>query len=194
MGWVSKYFYLLRGIRQSCSLSALLFVIAVEIFACNTRNNPKIKGFQLLYDKISPAWAQKDVEIKISQVAIYVEIKISQAANDTTVFTRDKNSTFEIIKTIELFSKKSGLKLNMQKTAGIWLSKNGDIPTDVLDIRWSIGHVKSLGIYFGLNETEIQKLNGKSKLDKLKRLLSVCRKRNLTIYGRAIISNVIALS
>ena len=82
----------------------------------------------------------------------------------------------------------------MQKTEGIWLSKNGDIPTDVLDIKWSIGPVKSLGIYFGLNETEIQKLNWESKLDKLKRLLPVWRKRNLTIYGRAISINVIILS
>ena len=139
MGWVSKYFELSRGIRQGCALSALLFVIAVEILACNIRNNKDIKGFKLPYDNISPAWAQKDTEIKISQVA-----------DDTTVFTRDKQSTFEIIKTIELFSKVSGLKLNMQKTEGIWISKNGDIPTDVLDIRWSIGPVKSLGIYFGL--------------------------------------------
>ena len=52
---------------------------------------------------ISPAWAQKDTEMKISQVA-----------DDTTVFTSDKRSTFEIISTIELFSKVSGLKLNMQ--------------------------------------------------------------------------------
>ena len=83
-----------------------------------------------------------------------------------------KKSTFKISKTIGLFSKVSGLQLNMQKTVGIWLSRNGDIPTDVLDIRWSIGPVKSPGIYFGLNETEIQKLNWESKLDKLKRLLS----------------------
>ena len=86
MGWVSKYFDLSRGIRQGCSLSALLFVVSVEILACNRRNNPNIKGFQLPYDNISPACAQKDTEIKISQVA-----------DDTTVFTRDKKSTFEII-------------------------------------------------------------------------------------------------
>ena len=136
MGLGSKYFDLSRGIRQGCSLSALLFVIAVEILACNIRNNPKIKGFQLPFDKIPPAWAQKDTEIK----------EISQLADDNTVFTRDKKSTFEIIETIELFSKVSGLKLNMQKTEGIWLSKHGFIPADVLDSKWSIGPVKSLGI------------------------------------------------
>ena len=71
----------------------------------------------------------------------------------------------------------------MQKTEGIWLSKNGSIPTDVLDIKWSIGPVKSLGIYFGLNETEIQKLNWESKLDKLKRLLSVCFALSQLLYN-----------
>ena len=78
MGWVSKYFDPSRGIRQVCSLSALLFVIAVGILACNIRNNQNIKGFQLPYDNIPPAWAQKDTEIKISQVA-----------DDTTVLTSD---------------------------------------------------------------------------------------------------------
>ena len=49
------------------------------------------------------------------------------------------------------------VKVEYAKTEGIWLSKNGDIPTDVLDIKWSIGPVKSLGMYFGLDKTEIQK-------------------------------------
>ena len=72
---------------------------AYEILACNIRNNPSIKGFQLPYDNIPPTWAQKDTEIRISQVA-----------DDTAVLTRDKKSTFEIIETIELFSKVSGLR------------------------------------------------------------------------------------
>ena len=49
-------------------------------------------------------------------------------------------------------------------------------------------------ICFGLNESVIRKLNWESKLGKLERLLSVWRKRNLTIHGQAVIHNVTAFS
>jgi hypothetical protein len=48
-GWVSEMFKNKRGIRQKCPLSALLFVLSVEIMASRLRNNKDIKGFQILY-------------------------------------------------------------------------------------------------------------------------------------------------
>jgi hypothetical protein len=35
-----------KGIRQECPLSALLFILSVEIMASRLRNNKDIKGFQ----------------------------------------------------------------------------------------------------------------------------------------------------
>ena len=61
------------------------------------------------------------------------EIKISQVADDTTIFTGDSESTFEVIDTINKFSRVSGLKLNMSKTEGIWFQSD-DIPPDRIDI------------------------------------------------------------
>jgi hypothetical protein len=46
-GWISEIFKNSRGIRQGCPLSALLFVLSVEIMALRIRNNKDIKGFQL---------------------------------------------------------------------------------------------------------------------------------------------------
>ena len=46
-GWVSEMFKNTRGIRQGFSLSALLFVLSVEIMASRLRNNKDIKGFQI---------------------------------------------------------------------------------------------------------------------------------------------------
>jgi hypothetical protein len=40
-----------RGIRQGCPLSALLFVLSVEITASRLRNNKDIKGFQIKIDE-----------------------------------------------------------------------------------------------------------------------------------------------
>ena len=46
-GWVSEMFKNTRGIRQGFPLSALLFVLSVEIVASRLRNNKDIKGFQI---------------------------------------------------------------------------------------------------------------------------------------------------
>jgi hypothetical protein len=42
-GWISEMFRNTRG----CPLSALLFVLSVEIMALRIRNNKNIKGFKL---------------------------------------------------------------------------------------------------------------------------------------------------
>ena len=180
-GWNSEYFKTSRGIRQGCSLSALLFVRSVEILSCNIRQNANIKGFQLPEDKIPSNLVNQNTEIKISQVA-----------DDTTIFTQDAKSTIEAIHVIENFSKVSGLQLNMSKTEGILL-KGGMQSAETLDIKWTTEPIKSLGIYFGFNKDKIQKLNWESKMDKLKRVLSVWRRRDLTLYGKSVVLKSLVL-
>ena len=43
-GWKTKTFELGRGIRQGCPLSAMLFILAVEVLADRIRKNDRIKG------------------------------------------------------------------------------------------------------------------------------------------------------
>ena len=82
------------GIRQGCLLSALLFVTAVEILSINIRNNDEIQG------------------IKIGEDIF----KISQLADDTTLFLKDVDSLKTTIKLLSYFMCLSGLKLNESKT------------------------------------------------------------------------------
>ena len=46
-GTTSKYFALTTRIRQGCLLSALLFVISVEVLSIPLKNNNLIQGFEL---------------------------------------------------------------------------------------------------------------------------------------------------
>ena len=63
-GYASKFFKVSRGIRQGCPLSALLFILAVELLSFHIQHDKNIKGI-LLHNQ---------------------EIKISQLADDTTLF------------------------------------------------------------------------------------------------------------
>ena len=77
-GWVSENFKNSRGIRQGCHLSALLIVLSVEIMALNLRSSKDIKGITVKLD-----------EKKHS-------IKISQLADDTTLYCNSKEDVFTV--------------------------------------------------------------------------------------------------
>ena len=44
-GYLSKTFSLLRGVRQGCPVSALLFIIDVQMLAMKIKECENIKGF-----------------------------------------------------------------------------------------------------------------------------------------------------
>ena len=100
-GWISETYRLHRGIKQGCPLSSLIFVIAVEILACRVRQDSNIKGFQIKLDEKTHS------------------LKISQLADDTTLFLNSKNEIHQALNLIEIFGTLSGLKLNKSKTEGI---------------------------------------------------------------------------
>jgi hypothetical protein len=93
-GWISEIFKNSRGIRQICPLSALLFVLSVEIMALRIRNNKDIKGFQITIDEQTHS------------------ITISQLADDTTLYFNSKNDISVAMNEIEIFGTFSGLMIN----------------------------------------------------------------------------------
>jgi hypothetical protein len=104
-GWISEMFRNTRGIRQGCPLSAPLFVLSVEIKALRIRHNKNIKGFQVKIDEINHG------------------IKISQLADDTTLFFNSKTEIPLALNEIEIFGSFSGLIMNKDKTEGLWIGK-----------------------------------------------------------------------
>ena len=66
-----------RGIRQGCPLSALIFVIAVEILACRIRQDKNLKGIQIKLDGRTHS------------------LKLSQLARISTAITKRGNFVFD---------------------------------------------------------------------------------------------------
>ena len=120
MAVYENFFKTLRGVRQIYPLSALLFVLSVEIMALLIRNNKDITGFQIKIDEQTHG------------------IKISGWHN--TVF----NSKNDI--SVATFS---DLIVNRNKTEGLWIGKVTQSKDKVEHISWTNKPIKHLGIYFG---------------------------------------------
>ena len=101
-GYHNEFFQISRGIRQGSPISALLFILVVEVMANSIRKNDRIKGIQL-NDKT---------------------IKISPLADDTTLLVQDIESVKAVLGFLSDFSIYSGLKLNTSKTEVVWLGRN----------------------------------------------------------------------
>ena len=93
-GKASKFFKLERGIRQGCCLSALLFIIVAEILAISIRADCSIKCIDIMNEVF----------------------KISQLADNTTLYLSDVESLKKLFSKLEQFSLCSGLKINKEKT------------------------------------------------------------------------------
>jgi len=78
--WLSCPIKIHRGIRQGCPVSALLFILVAELMAINIRANKDINGIRL---------PDRDEDIKVSQVA-----------DDTTLFVRDITSIINVLEEI----------------------------------------------------------------------------------------------
>ena len=168
-GWISGTFFNSRGIRQGCPLSALIFVISVEIMALRLRGNTDINGLTIKLDSRNHS------------------IKISQLADDTTLFCGSKRDVENSMNEIEIFGTFSGLQLNRDKTQGIWLGKLKSCRDDIAGVNWTDKPVKALGIFFGHDKKECEKKNWDYRIQKMNNLISAWKKRNLTIFGKIMI-------
>ena len=160
------------GIRQSCSLSPLLYVICVEPLACYIRNDPKITGFHL------PGGSH---------------VKLSQYADDITGILHDPSSVNQFLKIVDKFGQASGARLDKDKCNGIWLSKysNKNSLNKFANLKWEV-NAKILGIYVGINNNDED--NRESLIERIAKNLKTCVYRDLSLKGRAVILNASILS
>ena len=128
----------------------LLFVISMEIMALRLGENKNING----------------IKGKIDDKAHI--IKISQLADHTPLFVNSKTDIALAVNEIEIFGSLSGLILDRNKTEGIWIGKLKNCKDKIGGIKWTQNPVKALGIFFGHNQEECQKLNWEKKIEEMK--------------------------
>ena len=101
------WFPIERGCRQGDPISPYIFLICSEILAHMIRQNNDIKGYKI-FDH---------------------EVKISQFADDTSLFMDGSQNSFEVcIQTVLEYAKYSGLSMNLEKTKVVWFGLNNEPP------------------------------------------------------------------
>jgi archaellin len=161
-GYSSSFFNLSRGIRQGCPLSALLFILVVETLAIKIRHSPSIKGININGRRVT----------------------LSQLADDTTLFLEDSESLKNVLELIDKFYLCSGLKLNREKTDAMWIGSLKQNKEKPLKINWTNKPIKSLGIWFSLDNNDAIEQNYKEKLKNISTLLHIWSQRDLSLKGK----------
>ena len=173
-GFISAPFSLSRGVRQGCSLSALLYVLIAETFACLVRSENRIKGIDL------PNSSHRSV--------------ISQYADDTTLTLSDFESVEQCFNLIDIYERASGARINVAKTEGLLCGSLRDpgLRRPAVPIKWTVDRIKVLGLWVGNHDTDHE--NWSSKLDKFCATLRSWRHRELSLRGKVCVINQLAAS
>lgn len=171
-GWLSRKIELHRGVRQGDSLSPMLYILCVEVLACQIRNTPDIEGFLL------PGAKGK-------------HFKVGQYADDTTGYVKNLRSLHKLFQVISLYERGSGAKLNKSKSEAMWLGAWRNRPDQPLGLTW-VKKMKILGIFFGV--VNVEQDNWEPKLSKLDKMLNRWKSRSLSMIGKTLILNILGVS
>jgi exonuclease III len=166
-------FNLRRGVHQGCPLSALLFIIMVQVLQHMLVSRNDISGL-MVGDK---------------------EIKILQMADDTTIFTNNIQDIPNILEVLDIFHKISGLKTNIEKTVAYRLGKNHnlDFPKNHLGLHWGKFPINLLGISISDNIEVLKTENFIKRIESIESLTRIWSTRNLSMKGKLTIINALLI-
>lgn len=172
-GGLCTPFKVCRGIRQGCSLSGMLYLLAIEPLLQQLRE--KVCGLNLPVCKNN--------------------IIVSAYADDVVVLIDGQNDVHVLMEVLEDFKVLSSAKLNWNKSQALlivnWSKGKLSLPDG---LNWETGGFKYLGVYLG-DEMSIQKNwegvveKVKGKLDKWKWLIP-----KMSYKGRVLIVNNLVTS
>ena len=173
-GHLSAFFRIGRGCRQGEPHSPYLFIICAEFLSSVIRQNKK-----------------KNKGIFVNDT----EFKISQFADDTSVFLDGLNDSLDnTLYELERFAKISDLKINFDKTQVVWIGSK-KYSSETIKTKWKLSwgcqRFKILGINFILDLDKMEMETYKVKLQQLGNIVKHWEKRSLTPLGKiTIIKNI----
>ena len=171
-GHQTPFFQLEQGVRQGCPLSAFLFILVVELLAIQIRTSNNIKGIQVA-----------DIEIKISQLA-----------DDTSLFIRDTDSIKNIFSLLERFETNAGLKANVEKTKFYNIGNTVIDETTLLGPKFEKTPIQILGITVTDDENISIEHNFTPRVKAIENILKHWSRRKLSLKGKITVINSLALS
>jgi hypothetical protein len=168
-GHKTDFFELKKGVHQGCPLSALLFIILVQVLQHMLNENKDIKG------------------IKVGNT----EIKILQMADDTTILTSEIEDIPKILDLLITFQEISGLKTNVDKTIAYVIGQKRDKypPENDFGLKWSKGTINLLGVTLGEDTNLSIDENFKKRIEGIETLTKIWAGRNLSMKGKLTIIN-----
>ena len=170
-GHISQSFNITRSVRQGCSLSPLLYVLALEPVLNKIRSDPIIKGCPIPGNYQTPP-------------------KLTAYADDCKFVLQTDESVDKVIDHFDEYKKFSGANLNKTKTEVMYLGRWKNRTEN----RRNIKIVKSMtvfGITFGTEPKEED--NWRPVINKIQRKLDFYGLRILSYYGKAKLCNVMIL-
>ena len=174
-GFISECFHINRSTRQGDPISPLVFILCLEILFITLRSDENIKGFKIENN----------------------ELKLTAYADDATYFMKNKQSTENLLKTIEEFSKISGLEVNRSKSECLLMNYElhmaGGGAEQFLGVP-IVDNLKVLGHYHGKNKLICDYQNFYSKLKTMENIFRMWKQRPLTLFGKNLLINALSNS
>ena len=98
---------------------------------------------------------------------------------------------FEIIR---IYEKGSGSKINLGKTEGMWFGWTASRGDGLVDIKWRTDYIKVLGIFFTTFRRDLECFSWNFQIEKLAKRLESWKFQSLSLKGKSMIINTLALS
>ena len=172
-GFFSTPISLSRGVRQGCPLSAPLYVLVAETLACRLRADLSLTGLRL---PLSP-----------SSAAL-----VSQYADDTSLLCTSDEEITAVFSIYADYECATGAKLNLEKSKGLWCGSWRNRSSSPINLDWSSTSMKCLGVHIG--HGDLEPLNWDDRIEKLASLLRSWHQRHLSLSGKSLVLNALALS
>ena len=175
-GHSSEPFIPTRGLFQGNPIASYAFLLVMELLATKLRSHKDIQGITV-----------KDTKNLLAQFA-----------DDLTLFLKFNQKSWSAIENMfSEFEIQTGMKINYDKSLvyriGSLENSNAKFYSQK-KLVWSNEPLKILGVYVAYSRQKVQELNINPLLDKAKTIIDLWKYRDLSLFGKTLLLNLLVAS